>query len=143
MKNRVFILVAMIVATLSLSSCAKVKWVPTHELKVDYDVLSLPAPVATDGGSYYTAYFPIWTIGSWAAELTIPEEAGTWIGLSVENDKPAGATASGVGSVKNYVTYMPIYFMTNGAQEARTATLRVYRTDKDLECITVIKQLGR
>ena len=143
MKSRLFILVAVVFAAFSLSSCQSTKWVPDFELEIDYNTLALPANIAADGGNYYTAYIPVWSIGSWAADLTIEGEA-IWCGFELEGGaRPTGTHATGQGSVEKYVNYLPLYFLVNGAQEPRFAQIRFYRTDMDIERVMKVQQNGR
>lgn len=143
MKNRLFILVAAIVAVMSLSSCAKVKWEPDFVLDVDYRTCTLPATMTNDGSNYYENPIQVWSIGSWAADLTIEGDA-VWCGFEIDgNLKPTGTHITGQGSKENYVQYVPLYFLVNGAQEPRYASIRFYRTDMDVERVMQIKQNGR
>lgn len=134
---------AAIVAALSLTSCAKVVWVPDFVLEVDYKELALPANIADNPGDYYTNYIQVWSVGSWEADLTIEGDA-VWCGFEVNSsNKPIGTHIKGHGSEENYVQYIPLYFLVNGAQEPRYASIRFYRTDMDVERVMQIKQNGR
>ena len=143
MKKSLFILVAAVVAAFSLTSCAKTDWDPNFGLEIDYKTLALPANVASDGGNYYVNEIPVWSIGSWEADLTIEGEA-VWCGFEVDgNDRPKGTHAVGQGSKKYPVRYLPLYFLSNGAQEPRYASIRFYRADLDIERVMEVKQNGR